>query len=139
MTTRDVADDLFVEHDGTPRLVGSRCSHCGTTTFPQQGSCPKCTRWDMVREELPSTGTLWSFTVQGFRPKAPYLGPEEFTPYGVGYVDLGGRVLVESRLTENDPSRLRIGAPVELVLEPLRTEPDGTVVRTFAFAMSAER
>jgi uncharacterized OB-fold protein len=139
MTTRPVADDLFVESDGSPHLVGSRCSHCDTTTFPQQQSCPRCTRWDMVREELPNAGTLWSFTVQGFRPKAPYLGPEEFAPYGVGYVDLDGRILVESRLTESDPGQLRIGSPVELVLEPLRTETDGTVVNTFAFAPRAER
>ena len=139
MTTRPVADDLFVESEGSVRLVGSRCPHCSTTTFPQQEGCPRCTRWDMVREELPSTGTLWSFTVQGFRPKAPYLGPEEFVPYGVGYVELGGRILVETRLTENDPDRLRIGAPVELVLEPWRTDPDGTVVRTFAFAMRTDR
>jgi uncharacterized protein len=138
MTTRDVADDLFVEQDGSVHLVGSRCSHCDTTTFPQQQSCPSCMRWEMVRAELPNTGTLWSFTVQGFRPKAPYVGPEEFVPYGVGYVDLGGLILVETRLTENDPRRLRIGAPVKLVLEPFRTEPDGTVVRTFAFALSGE-
>jgi uncharacterized protein len=139
MTTRAVADDLFVEREGTPHLVGSRCSQCGTTTFPQQPSCPRCTRWEMLREELPNTGTLWSFTVQSFRPKAPYRGPAEFVPYGVGYVDLGGRVLVESRLTENDPTRLRIGAPVEMVLEPLRTEPDGTVVLTYAFAPRLEQ
>ena len=57
----------------------------------------------------------------------------------MGYVELDGRILVEARLTENDPGRLRIGAPVELVLEPLRTEPDGTVVLTYAFAMRPER
>ena len=138
MTTRPVADDVFVERGETAHLVGSSCAHCGTTTFPQQQSCPRCTRWEMVREELPNTGTLWSFTVQGFRPKAPYLGPEEFVPYGVGYVDLGGRVIVEARLTENDPLRLRIGAPMDLVVEPLRTEPDGTVVLTYAFAPRAD-
>ena len=127
MTTRPVADDLFVERDGVPHLVGSRCAHCGTTTFPQQPSCPRCTRWDMVREELPSTGTLWSFTVQGFRPKAPYQRAGGVHALRGGLRRPRRAVLVESRLTENDPSRLRIGAPVELVLEPLRTEPDGTV------------
>ena len=134
MSSRAVAPDLFVERDGQPYLLGSSCGHCGATTFPQQDGCPRCTRSSMAQRELPRTGTLWSFTVQAFRPKAPYLGPEEFTPYGVGYVDLGGLVLVEGRLTENDPARLRIGQSVEVVLEPFRTEPDGTRVLTFAFS-----
>ena len=25
-------------------------------------------------------GRLWTFTVQGFRPKPPYIGPDEFDP-----------------------------------------------------------
>lgn len=132
MTSRPVAEDLYVEKGGSPVLVGSRCPHCATSTFPQQGGCPRCTRWDMTPHELPRTGTLWSYTVQGFAPKSPYQGPPTFTPYGVGYVDLGD-VIVESRLTENDPARLRIGMPVVLVLETLRTDPDGTDVLTFAF------
>jgi uncharacterized OB-fold protein len=132
VTTRPVADDLYVVQQGLPVLVGSRCPHCATTTFPQQGGCPSCTRWDMTPCELPRTGTLWSFTVQGFEPKPPYQGPPSFTPYGVGYVDLGD-VIVESRLTESDPARLRIGMAVSLVLETLRSDPDGTEVLTFAF------
>ena len=65
--------------------------------------------------------------MQGFRPKSPpYAGPEEFTPFGVGYVDLGA-VIVEARLTENDPGRLAIGMEMELVLEPF----NGT--STYAF------
>ena len=47
----------------------------------------------------------------------PYAGdPDEFEPYGVGYVELAGEVRVEGRLTEADPERLRIGMPMELVL-----------------------
>ncbi len=89
---------------------------------------------DMADRVLPRRGTLWSFTVQGFRPKSPYAGPADFTPYGVGYVELPGAVIVEARLTENDPRRLRIGDPMELVLVPLRTDDDGTQVLTYAFA-----
>jgi uncharacterized OB-fold protein len=66
--------------------------------------------------------------VQGFRPKPPYAGPEEFEPYGVGYVELPGEVRVEARLTVADPDRLRIGLPVELVIVPF-----GDKV-TYAFA-----
>jgi uncharacterized protein len=115
-------------------LLGSACRSCGTTTFPRQASCPRCTRVDMDDRPLPRRGTLWSFTVQEFRPKPPYAGPAEFLPYGVGYVDLGGIVIVEAILTENDPLVLSIGQQMELVLVPLRQDTDGTRVLTYAFA-----
>ena len=85
---------------------------------------------------LPRTGSLWTWTIQGFRPKSPpYKGDDTvdtFEPFGVGYVDLG-ELLVEARLTENEPERLEIGADLELVLIPLFREDDGTEVLTFAF------
>ncbi len=97
-------------------------------TFPAQRSCPRCASVDVEERLLGRTGTLYTWTVQGFRPKPPYAGPEEFEPYGVGYVELPGEVLVESRLTVADPDRLRIGQPVQLVIVPF-----GDQV-TYAFA-----
>ena len=79
------------------------------------------------------TGTLWSFTVQGFQPKEPYLGPAEFEPYGVGYVELHGEVIVEALLTENDPSALSIGDAMDLVIVPFTKDEAGNDVVTFAF------
>jgi uncharacterized OB-fold protein len=91
----------------------------------------------MADVRLPRTGTLWTWTVQAFHPKSPpYRGDdtaESFVPYGVGYVDLEGELLVEARLTENDPERLAVGAEMELVLVPLYRDDDGNDVLTFAF------
>jgi uncharacterized OB-fold protein len=82
---------------------------------------------------LPRTGSLWTWTIQGFRPKSPpYKGNDAFEPFGVGYVDLG-ELLVEARLTENEPDRLEIGAAVELVLIPLYRDENGSDVLTYAF------
>ena len=51
--------------------------------------------------------------MQAFEPKAPYRVPASgFTPYGVGYVDLG-EVIVESRLA-GDPAGSRSGMPMRL-------------------------
>jgi uncharacterized OB-fold protein len=47
-------------------------------------------------------------------------------------------VIVESRLTENDPERLHIGMPVELVIVPFTTDDEGREVVTFAFAPAAD-
>src|SRR4051812_33050223 len=120
-----VADGLFTWPSPAPQLIGSRCRQCTTTTFPAQSSCPKCTSQDVESRLLPTKGTLWTWTIQGFEPKPPYAGKEPFVPYGVGYVDLGGEVLVEARLTENDPDHLQIGDAVELVIEPFRQTADG--------------
>ncbi len=87
----------------------------------------------MQPEALPSQGTLWSYTIQRFRPKSPYDGPDDFEPYGVGYAQLGDRVLVEGRLTENDPRRLRVGQAVKVVADPYTVNAQGAQVITFAF------
>ncbi|WP_083865556.1 Zn-ribbon domain-containing OB-fold protein [Nocardia brevicatena] len=138
MPQRLVDPTLFVGDidpgSGTaPALCGSRCGECATVTFPAQTACPRCGHAEMRTYELPREGTLWTFTVQGFEPKPPYRTDGPFTPYGVGYIDLGD-VLVESRLTENDPQRLHDTDRVELQLVPAFTDPDGTTVLTFAFA-----
>jgi uncharacterized OB-fold protein len=105
-----IADGLFEIADGELVLVGSRCTGCGTVAFPSQASCPRCTSEDVEGHRLATSGTLWTWTTQGFRPKSPpYAGPEEFAEYAVGYVELGGEIRVEGLLTESDPQRLGIG------------------------------
>jgi uncharacterized OB-fold protein len=118
MTAAPVAEGLFTWPADEPQLIGSRCRECAVVTFPAQPSCPACTAVAVEEHLLSRTGTLYTWTVQGFRPKPPYTGPEEFEPYGVGYVELPGEVRVEARLTVADPERLRIGMPMELVIAP---------------------
>jgi uncharacterized OB-fold protein len=111
--------ELLAGTPSEPVLVGSECRRCGTVSFPRQGTCPRCTSTDVEERRLARRGTLWSWTIQRFRPKSPpYTGPEEFEPYGVGYVELPGEVRVETRLTESDPSKLEIGMEMELTLIP---------------------
>jgi uncharacterized protein len=66
--------------------------------------------------------------VQGFEPKPPYVSEGAFEPYGVGYVEFPGYLRVEGRLTESDPSRLRIGMPMVVIAARLGGR------RTYAFA-----
>ena len=135
---RLIDPDVIGGTEVQPRLIGSVCARCGTVTFPRQRSCPRCTSEDVHPRELATRGELWSWTIQCFAPKAPpYLpgGVEEFEPYGVGYIELPGEVRVEARLTESDPSRLRIGMPMELTLIPVPGAPDKL---TFAFEPVSE-
>jgi uncharacterized OB-fold protein len=122
---------------GTPQLIGGKCGSCGLVTFPRQGSCARCSGVDMAEHVLPQRGRLWAWTTQDFAPPSPpYTGPtgDQFVPYGVGFVDLGGEVRVEARLTVADPDVLHNGMELELVLVPFRRTDEGDEVVTFAFA-----
>jgi uncharacterized OB-fold protein len=86
------------------------------------------------RVELPSRGSLWSYTVQRFAPKSPpYRGAQPFQPFALGYVELPGALIVESRLTEVEFDELRLGLSLELTATVLRHDEDGTAVLTYAF------
>lgn len=130
---RLIDESLFADMDGQPHLAGSACRACGAVGFPAQRSCARCTGTDVTRVPLPREGTLWAFTVQRFPPKTPFLGADgPFTPYAVGYIDLGGQVLVEGRIVVDDPDALAIGAPMRLVLDTFFTDDAGPVA-TYAF------
>jgi uncharacterized protein len=131
---RPVAEGLFTWPDDEPRLIGSRCETCGVVAFPEQNSCPACTSTDVARYLLSRTGTLWTWTVQGFRPKSPpYEGPVEFEPYPVGYVELPGEVKVETLLVDAPPEQLRIGMEMELAIIPFASSVSDEPMVTYAF------
>ena len=132
-----IQEGLFTWPSAEPRLIGSKCNQCGEVAFPAQNSCSACCVQVSVNIELSTTGTLWSWTIQGFPPKSPPYArqetPESFVPYGVGYVELPEKVLVETRLTQNNPEKLEIGMPMELVIERFMEDAEGNDVMCFAF------
>lgn len=123
-----------------PVLMGSRCTACGEVYFPASQGCTRCCATEMTPHALGSEGNLWSWTIQGFQPKAPYNGGEaehEFRPYGVGYVEMPSGVKVESRLTVADPALLAIGMPMRLTLIAYRQVAGEPPLHTYAFAPAA--
>lgn len=128
-----LVEGLFSWPSANPCLWGSRCKACGTVDFPTHSCCPNC--FSNATEVIPLShrGTLWTWTIQGFPPKAPYLGPQPFEHYGVGYVELKNQVIVEARLTTADPEKLRIGMPMELVIEPFARNAAGQALMMYAF------
>lgn len=129
-----MAEGVFTSMSDDAQLIGGRCTACGIVTFPTQASCPRCPSTDMTEHLLPRRGRLWAWTTQEFPPPSPpYLGPkgEAFVPYGVGYVQLGDDVRVETRLTTAEG--LEIGMEMELVLAPSRIDDNGNEVIAFAF------
>ena len=120
--------------DGRPALVGGRCTSCGTHAFPAPSACARCGGGAVEPVALPSSGTVWTWTVQRLPPKPPFRGPDPFEPFAVGYVDLGP-VKVEARLDGKAPDAWTIGDRVELAVGPLPGEDadDADARWTFAF------
>ncbi len=133
MAQRPIAEGLFTV-GLKPHLIGARRQSDGRIVFPMPTG-PESAHYDAV--PLKTEGVLWSFTVQRFRPKSPpYAGPDDersFKPYALGYIELAGEVVVESRIATDDFASLRIGEPMRLILEPFGQDADGTEILTFAF------
>ncbi len=129
-------EGLFTWPADHPQLLGARCPHCGEHCFPAATDCRHCGGRDNAIVELGDRGTLWTWTIQGFMPKPPYHSDEtadNFTPYGVGYVEMPCGLRVEARLKENQPEQLRIGMSMALTIETLRTDANGNELLIFAF------
>jgi uncharacterized protein len=134
-------EGLFTWPATKPQLLGSRCSQCAEAAFPAQPDCRSCGSRDTAVVELGDHGTLWTWTIQTFLPKHPYLSGETadtFRPYGVGYVEMPGGVRVEARLKPNSPDQLKIGMPMQLDIIPFCTDENGNQKMTFAFSAVAE-
>jgi uncharacterized OB-fold protein len=128
MAARPIAPDVFAPGP-PPRLIGGRHRASGRLVFPLPQDRES---YDPI--ELPSRGSLWSYTVQRFPPKSPpFRGTEPFEPFALGYVELPGALIVESRLTEVEFEGLRLGLPLELTTTTLRQDEDGNRVLTYAF------
>jgi len=142
VATVPISEGLFTWPADEPALIGGQCPGCGAVTFPLRTGCPRCGTVDLERHLLGRTGTLWSWTSQGFLPKAPFTGQfvpaEGFEPWFVGVVELPGELRLESILAGCTQDTLRIGMPLRLVMMPFRTDHLGNEVVTFAFAPEGE-
>ena len=134
-------EGLFTWPSSQPQLLGSRCSQCAEAAFPAQPDCRSCGSRDTQIVELGDRGILWTWTIQTFMPKEPYLSdetPETFRPYGVGYVEMPGGVRVEARLQANSPEQLKIGMPMQLDIVPFRSDENGEQKMTLSFSAAEE-
>ena len=132
-TQKPIADNLFTWPSDSPKLIGSKDTETGRYFFPAKNSNQH------EKVELSNKGKLWTWTVQRFLPKTPYIeqvAPEDFKPYAVGYIELPGEIMVESRLVGIDPKELEIGMEMELTIEPFVENEEGEELLIFAFKPS---
>jgi uncharacterized protein len=69
------------------RIWGTRCSGCEMVCVPPKKNCPKCFSTMNEWVELPSTGTLLTYTVVHY--PVPGIQPER-PPYALGIIKLDG-------------------------------------------------
>jgi uncharacterized OB-fold protein len=113
-----------------PHLIGTQCAGCGTYFFPRQSHyCrnPDCDSTDFREVELSRTGHVWSYTNACYKPPEPFVAAEPFEPYTIAAVKLEKEeMVVLGQVIEGvSVDDLKVGMPMELVLEPLHeTEED---------------
>lgn len=117
-----------------PALLGTRCGVCGSAFFPRETTfCrnPACNGAgdDLAEVELPRRGRIWSYTDARYQPPPPYIPrTDPYEPFALAAVELDGEgMVVLGQVADGyGLAGLTIGAPVELVVEPLYSEGDTT-------------
>lgn len=124
-TTAVPAVEGWFTTDAEPRLLGTRCTSCGTVFFPKaSGFCrnPECRGREFVDVALSRTGTVWSYTDAQYQPPAPYIpAGDTYEPFALAAVELAEeQILILGQVAAGyGVADLRVGAEVELVVEPL--------------------
>jgi uncharacterized protein len=102
------------------RLLVSRCTTCGFVHLPPQPRCFNCQGDAFEWQEVPGTGTIYSYTVVR-HPLAPNLA--DAVPYVSGVIELDGTQGAGARVIANiincDPEAVSIGDKVRVVFDRL--------------------
>ena len=128
-----VVEDLFVDTDDGPRIIGNRCKKCGAISFPKLSYCqnPECEKKQENIEEihLSKKATLRTFAFQVASPPVPFK-MEPFEPYAIGIVDFpeGLRMIGMLTTTKN----LKIDMEVETSTLTLYQDAENEYI-TYAF------
>ena len=119
----------FTLDTANPQLLGSRCVKCGSYFFPKlAGFCrnPGCEGTEFERVPLSRAGRIWSYTNACYQPPEPFVSPDPFAPFAIAAVELEKeKMIVLGQVVSGvDVAGLRVGMPVELVLETLYRDGD---------------
>jgi uncharacterized OB-fold protein len=120
--------------EAEPRLLGSRCTTCATAYFPpvpaeSAAFCrnPGCAGEEFAEVALSRRGTVWSYTDARYQPPPPYIPrSEDYEPFALAAVELPEGLVVLGQVADGyGVDDLRVGAEVEVVVEPLYADESG--------------
>lgn len=116
--------------DGSVTLIGTRCSRCGESFFPEHAVCGKCGNPDTEEVRLGGQARLFSYTIVHQLP-AGFIAP-----LAVGYGELDGSVLVLAPI-DAPPDRLVPGMLLDLHVGVTWTDEDGEPMLSYRFRPAA--
>lgn len=118
--------------EGKPQLIGSQCTNCGEVFFPKRenGLCSHCQSNYLKEIKLSARAKIYSYTVVMQRPPVYYQAE---VPYAIGFVELPQGIRVETLFTGCKLEDLRVGMEVEMLIDKLHEEEDGTEVYCYKF------
>ena len=112
------------------RLIGGHCPVCGAYQFPRRPTCQECGSDQVEEYQYSGRGEVYSHATMY---KAP-AGFEQDIPYVVALVQLAEGPLVTAQITDVEPSDVRIGMAVEVVLRKWQQHgADGPIVYGYKF------
>lgn len=130
MNRTPVLEGSFIS-EPEPALVGSKCRSCDTVAFPSSFTCPnpRCMDKEVAPAALSRTGRLASWTTVHFPPPPPFVAPDPFIPITVVEVEFASEgIQVVGPLSGASAEELRMGMPMETVVEPYYKDDGGEVV-----------
>lgn len=124
-----IESSWFRQINGEYRLVGTRCNHCGKTSFPVKPHCPACHEKEQQEVPLSRSGILHTFAQS-------VMGPRDLPkPYLIGFIDLPEGIKLYSILADCDPwdEVLKIGMEMTMEIAPIKTDAAGNKILGYRF------
>ncbi len=111
------------------RLPGNKCRDCGEVYYPRRLRCSNCTSANLEEIFLTPKGKLETYTTLTLAP----AGSAMTAPYSIGRVTTPEGAVITAVLTESDPSKLKVGMDVELVVVKVKEDAQGNDVMAYKF------
>lgn len=115
------------------RLMGSKCTTCGTNYFPRRNVCPTCRRKGRLEDvRYSGRGKVYSFT----DINSPPMGFEEQVPYVLAIIELEEGAKITGQIVDAAIGQVSIGSKVENVFRVIqRDDPEGLIHYGFKFRL----
>jgi uncharacterized OB-fold protein len=113
---------FLVEMRDNAKIVGIKCPKCGLVYAPPKEICDPCFTEMNEPVEVGPGGVIKNCTTLHAAFVDPETGETRPVPYAFGNVELDGSdSLIQNYLESDDPSKIKVGARVEIQFKEKRT------------------
>ncbi len=113
---------FLVEMRDNKKIMGIKCPQCGKVYAPPKGVCDPCFAEMSEPVEVGPGGVIRNCTTLHAAFVDPETGVQRPVPYAFGNVQLDGSdSLLQNYLEADDPSKIKVGARVEIEFNEERT------------------